>query len=327
MDVVRLGLERGRTARETLEVMAGLIERHGQGGPALAPGATGYHNSFLIADAFEAWLFETSNRHWAARRTTLEGVSNHFGIGTDWEIGSRGLESFARDQGWWMAPEDTERLDVAAAFRNRHIPPRLSEGRQRRSRELLWADRGQHDLGTFRRLLRDHGDDTTAWDPRGATTDHERYFTRCAHSEPVQTTTASLVAALPMEREAPWPVLIGFGTPCTGMMIPVYLAGVIPPELARGGEEPEDDSMFWAFARLQDAAEKCSARGKEVRLRDRWLDLERAIEAEQLEVEARARTAARSGEIDDATAHVSDFMARCVERVFERIEVLCAELS
>ena len=85
--------------------------------------------------------------------------------------------------------------------------------------------------------------------------------------------------------------------------------------------------MFWAFARLQDAAEKCSARGKEVRLRDRWLDLERAIEAEQLEVEARARTAARSGEIDDATAHVSDFMARCVERVFERIEVLCAELS
>ncbi len=63
MDLVRLGLERGRDAREALEVIATLIESHGQAGDAVAPGAGGYHNSFLLADPREAWILEASNRH------------------------------------------------------------------------------------------------------------------------------------------------------------------------------------------------------------------------------------------------------------------------
>ena len=68
MDLVRLGLERGRTAREALEVMATLLETYGQGGAAFGPGEAGYHNGFLIADPDEAWVLQTSNRRWAARR-------------------------------------------------------------------------------------------------------------------------------------------------------------------------------------------------------------------------------------------------------------------
>ncbi len=101
MDLVRLGLERGRSAREALEVIAGLIEQHGQGGAAFEPDGAGHHNAFLLADPTEAWLLETSNRHWAARRTRLDGVSNHHSIGSDWEIGSRNLTAFARHEGWW----------------------------------------------------------------------------------------------------------------------------------------------------------------------------------------------------------------------------------
>ena len=150
MDLVRLGLERGRDAREALEVIAALIETHGQGGPAHAPEAAGYHNSFLLADPKEAWLLETSNRRWAARRIRLGSASNHLSLGSDWEIGSRDLEAFARSEGWWRG---AGRIDVAAAYRNPHVPKQISEGRKRRSEALLLTGRGRHDAESLQGIL------------------------------------------------------------------------------------------------------------------------------------------------------------------------------
>ena len=325
MDLVRLGLERGSSAREALEVMVGLIERHGQGGAAQAPNGTGYHNSFLIADPLGAWALETSNRRWAARQLGLDGMSNHYGLAADWEIGSRDLETFARGEGWW---QEEGRLDVAAAYRNPHVPPHISQGRWRRSRELLRAGRGRHDVASFSRLLRDHGNGSASWDPCGATPDDERYFTVCAHSEPVGVTTASMIAPLPGDRAAPWGVWVGFGTPCTGVFLPVYVDGVIPPSLARAGDEPGEDSAWWVFQRLQCAARTVDGSSREaLLLRERWGDLEEAIDRERVEVEARAAKKVHAGDRDSARQLVSTFMSRCVERVLERARLFCAELS
>ncbi len=323
MDLVRLGLERGRSAREALEVIATLVETHGQGGAAAAPGATGYHNSFTLADAGEAWLLETSNRRWAARRVTLEAVSNHYNLADDWEIGSRDVESAARAEGWWRRPG---RLDVARAYRDLRIPPHLTEGRQRRARELLREGSGRHDVASMQRLLRDHLKGGGVWRRGRATPADERYFTLCAHSEPVHWTTASLVAELLVNRSAPWPVWIAFGTPCTGIFLPVYLDGVIPAALARGGEQPESDSAWWCFWQLAQAADADPARHTPV-LRGAWAELEATIEAERAEVESAAGRACRTGDRDRAADLASDFMERVVEEALALAATLRSRIS
>ncbi len=322
MDLVRLGLERGRDAREALEVMATLVETHGQGGSALEPGAAGYHNSFLLADPKEAWLLETSNRRWAARRVQLAAASSHMSLASDWEIGSRDLETFARSSGWWRSGG---RVDVAAAYRNRGVPGFVSEGRQRRALDLLRAGRGRHDVASLARLLRDHLDGGGAWRPGRAPND-ERFFTLCAHSDPIHWTTASLIAALPAHRPGPWPVWISFGTPCTGIFLPVYLDGVIPAALARGGEDPDPESAWWTFKRLQDAVEPDPPRLTPL-VREGWVDLEEKLETERREVETAARTAAVGGDPDHAAEIVSEFMARATEATLGRAEALRARIS
>ena len=143
-------------------------------------------------------------------------LSNHLSLGTDWLIGSRDLESFARGEGWWLV---RGRVDVAAAYRNPDIPPQISEGRHRRSAELLERAEGRLDAATAMKLLRDHGAGQEA-PAADATHEEERFFTLCMHSEPVGTTTASMIAELPEDRGAPWPVWISFGTPCTGIFVP-----------------------------------------------------------------------------------------------------------
>jgi dipeptidase len=318
MDLVRLALERARSAREAVDVIAALLEAHGQGGPAFAPDGSGYHNSFAIADPRDAWLLETSGRRWAARRASCDSMSNHFCLADDWELGSYDLEAHAREAGFWT---ERGRLDLARAYRNPGVPGRISDGRLRRSRELLAQGRGRLDVAALVRALRDHGEGGALRLP-GSTPDEERFFTLCMHSEPVGTTTASLVAPLPAGRERPWPVWVSFGTPCTGVFLPVYLDGVIPAELARGGPEPQADSLWWAMKGLQDAAAADFPRSTP-RLREGWAKLEQRIEAERLEVEA----AAAGTHPDAASDLLSVFMARSAAEALATAETLRASLE
>jgi secernin len=322
MDLVRLGLERGRDAREALEVIATLIETHGQGGPALEPDGASYHNSFLIADPQHAWILETSNRRWAARSASLDACSNHIGIGQDWEIASRDLEAYARGRGWWRQPQ---RVDVGRAYRNENVPAHISSGRHRRALEMLAADRGHHDVESLARLLRDHGSDGCPWTGADATPESEAYFTLCAHSDPVSWTTASMIAPLPETRPGPWPVFVSFGTPCTGVFLPMYIDGIIPASVAQGGRDPDSESAWWTFKTLQDRASADPEKHTPA-LREAWRELEVRVDNERVEVERAARAAAVARDRDRAAGIVSDFMERSVDEALRTARALCARI-
>ncbi|CAJ1957949.1 unnamed protein product [Cylindrotheca closterium] len=126
MDLVRLGLERGSTAKTAMNVITSLLEEHGQGGPcAKDDDSLVYHNSFLIADPSEAWIVETAGRHWVAKNIQegTRNISNTLTIRTDYDLHSKGLKEYALQSGLLKTntkgstnTDVEEKLDWAACF-------------------------------------------------------------------------------------------------------------------------------------------------------------------------------------------------------------------
>ena len=285
MDLVRLGLERGGTADEALEAMTVLLERHGQGGSGHVHLDWPYHNAFLIADPHAAWVLETSGRHWVARPVDVVGnVSNGLALGADWTRGSADVTTFAVEQGWW--PAGSGRVEFVAAYADDSgVPPNLCAQRRRRAAAFLAEGRGQLAPGALRALLRDHYDAGAVHRPRPF--DDPSFFSICMHADPLDNTTASMVAALPADPHAIAGIGVGLGSPCVGAFLPVYLETPLPAQLTIGGGEPDPRSPWWRMRELLDLVERdFAAFGPPVRAR--WDVFESATwrEAEEVEREA-----------------------------------------
>lgn len=248
MDLVRLGLERGASAEQALEVITLLLAAYGQGGSGYGDKDWPYHNSFLVADPTAAYLLETSDRHWALRKVAdVASLSNHLSIGSDWDTLSAGAIEHAIAQGWWTATEDV-RFDFAAAYRDLSlVPETVSCGRHQRTRTCLEDAKGAVEAELLRRLLRDHYGRVAP--NRGLSPADAEYFSVCMHADPVGTTTASVVAELPSDRTRPHIYWAGLGSPCVGVFLPLFVDLEVPVQLTQASAEP-DDSLWWRFKRL-----------------------------------------------------------------------------
>ena len=310
MDLVRLGLERGATARAAVDVICELVERHGQGGSGYHDSDFPYHSSFLVADRRQAFLVETSDQRWALREIRSSGsATNHVTIGRDWDDLSDTAVTHAMAQGWCSG--DGERFDFAGAYRDSSlIPPTFSSGRYRRTCEILSAARGQVSEATLRRALRDHYDGPVY---RGTyLPEDERYLSLCMHADPIGATTAGAVVEIPADG-GPIRFAACLGAPCVGVFIPLYVAGELPSQLCRGDAEPDDDSPWWRFRRLLEAVEVDHARWGPL-VRHEWDRDEEEMMAEALRLER--NLASRPG---DASGELTAFMQRCTARVLERL--------
>lgn len=140
MDLLRLGLERGGTAKEAMEVITNLLERYGQGGPCseqLGGSSFAYHNSFLIADPIEAWVLETAGKVWAAEliKEGFRNISNQLTIRKNITLHSSNMKEIAIEKNLWSKDSGDE-FDFAKVFSFQFEETELSDSGHLNSRQL-----------------------------------------------------------------------------------------------------------------------------------------------------------------------------------------------
>jgi hypothetical protein len=230
MDLVRLGLERGRTAEEAFAVITLLLEEHGQGGSGEPHRDEPYYSSFLLADARGGFVVETSYRTWVAREVGAgTALSNRITLTTDWERAS---------------PDIAPGTDFDA-FRWPVMPTSIADHRLATTRATV-AHGSTVSPSELARALRSHGPGRDGAQLPAAPADDGREFSVCMHRpESHAQTTASMIAELRLD--APPRAWVCLGNPCVSVYVPCFPPDVAP-ELA--------DEMVWArFAALRDRVE------------------------------------------------------------------------
>jgi dipeptidase len=251
MDLLRLALERGRTAREALDVITRLLATYGQGGNCGYPGKLFYHNSFLIADPREAWVLETAGPHWAAERVQgVRSISNCITIGDRWDLASPDLVNYAIERRWCRGREDFHFGRCYSDF----IYTRFSDARRRQCRtaELLGARRGQLSVEDLMRVLRDHGPAAGLdWTPaRGLAG-----TTVCAHAGfgPIRVSQTTGAMASHLAADVQTHFVTGTAAPCTSVFKPVWLGADLPEAGLTPAGHYEEASLFWRHEALHRA--------------------------------------------------------------------------
>ncbi|NXG47955.1 SCRN2 protein, partial [Psilopogon haemacephalus] len=303
MDLVRLGLERGSSAREAVEVMAALLELHGQGGSCKEePLPFVYHNTFLLADRTEAWVLETAGRYWAAQRIPegSRNISNQLSIGSEIAAEHAELRHRARSQGWWSGHGD---FSFAQAFSLPHQPARMeaAKARYRAGTQLLRRHAGHITAETFMDILRDKAS--------GICVDSEGFCT-----------TGSMVSVLPRDPALP---CVHFFTatpdPSRSVFKPfVFVPGIKPAPQVTSPTFPDDpakqvprfqravDRRHELYRRHQaalEAAEQDREKGQKL------LQTLRDLEQQGLE----GMNALLGGKVSPSPEELADLFFDCVE--------------
>jgi secernin len=225
IDMLRLGLERGRTAREAIDAITTALEAIGQGGNCELAGNSHFDGAYLIADAHEAWVLETAGRQWAAKQVTdgIGSISNVLMIGDDWNSAS------IKDRiNWANSYSDPSMAPLVGAYE-----------RQACSLNGLAAARGNITVRTAFNVLRQHGE---SYHP--ATSQAHRNI--CVHAGAGTYQQWQAVGAMVAETSEAG--TIGWFTATSGTCVSIFkpvFTGVELPDMGPVLNEQNDPRTLW----------------------------------------------------------------------------------
>lgn len=248
MDLVRLGLERGASAAEAVEVMIALLEQHGQGGDCGHLHRFYYNNGFLIADAREAYVLETIGRDWIVERVThTRALSNAFSIGANYASASEALSARAREENWSV---QDGRFDFAANVVDEEKDAgTFGRGRCARGGALLARTRPS--LRGMMAILRDHGPEgeRAEWTP--ADTARRSICMHAAEGPRRSQTVGSMVSHIRADGAVHW--MTASAAPCLSIFKPVVLDAPMPFAAEAPTDVADASTRWWRHERFHRA--------------------------------------------------------------------------
>jgi len=327
MDLLRLGLERGKTARESLDAITGLVEKYGQFGSGLPTynEAGAYHNSYIIADPDEAWILETAGKQWIARQLKkgVASISNKLSITNNWDLSSKDLVNYAVKKGWWQK-ENKNEFNFTEAY---SVDTPMEKMRSRRAQirsdcslNLLLEKEGEVDLHWMKRIARDRS---------------------TFPSLDLEQTASSCVAILPKSDDE-LPVFWWCpSVPSNSCYIPFFIHGsglpkivskagtvgkcIVPPSKIKA-DSFSPDSYWWLFRDLSNLIFKNREERNPV-VRAEFDKLENSFNTELPAIMKSAVELRKSGKTGEATQVLDKFTERCLDQVLQTVNDLRRQLK
>ncbi len=333
-DYIRLALERAKTAREAVDVIASLTEKYGQAWNGI---------TFTIGDPNEAWVMEVAGYRWVAKRykDTIMAIANQFQITDDYDLSSPDLVSYAIKQGW--VPEDTKRINFRIVYgaKNAYPGPKekkvhkwplyTSQIRQQRAMELLQSKMGDLTYQDFIAFQRDHYDEVPLEDGTIVNMHQVPYYSSnykkigqfvraiCHHDIRGKTVSSSVFISRPntyLDLNTMW---VQLGQPCQSIYVPFYMGNTEVPEEFSGAKAA---SKFYAIRDIAFGEYK----KYEPAIREVFDPAEReSFELDEF-IREEAKKALEKGEVDEACRILTQFTKERVNIAIRLADIVLARM-
>lgn len=267
---IRLVLERCKTAKEGVDLIAELQDKYG--------GTFGIWGgmAYIIADPNWAWAIECTPRHWAAKRCPDDGAffyANEMLLKNDYEMASADLISYAVEKGWY------DPSGGSFSFKGVYGEKLAQEWNVERMKQmnfLLSPKIGTVRVQDLMTLLRDHGYEGSpphAFHAGGPyhTGGHYTICNSCTYGSEVWHLRSYM------------PVDIGcvmwccMSSPCENVFQPIWAGarGDTPPEYNVGGDTLDLRSAWWATQSIRRMVDR-DYENRIKLIRDTWQQREAA---------------------------------------------------
>ncbi|MCE7743160.1 MAG: hypothetical protein GOP50_11985 [Candidatus Heimdallarchaeota archaeon] len=256
MDMMRLALERTKTAKEALTTITDLLDKYGQGGQcSYRVIGRDYHNSFIIADSKEAWVLETADKYWIAEKVKdIRTISNTLSIGNNYDLIHPDLIKDAIEKGYSKSKEDFHFAnDFIPKFRIYHAlkesgtrSQHFTKGqdRQQCTTALLLRNKGKITPKDVMAVFRNHNipeEEENTW-----SADKAKASSPCHHSTnftiPDQT-TGTLVSHIKKNIQVHW--VTGSSVPCISTFKPIFFPKPGLKKKLKASDALFDENAFW----------------------------------------------------------------------------------